>query len=169
MTLREATMTKHKMAEQMPFNKTMLEGNLTKEQYVNYLASQYNIFSTIENRCSLPDNMLRADKILDDLLELGENNLFAGINTKTEDYCDYLKNNQTNIWPHVYLNYLAIAFGGQIFKTKIPGSGKMYDFENMQETIKYIRNIQSDEWADEVNRGYDFLIEIFDELYKSNI
>lgn len=165
MTLREATMTKHKMAEQMPFNKAMLNGELSKQEYASYLQSQYHIFSTIENVCSLPENMLRTDKILEDITEIDDTPFFY-TSKKTEEYCNYLKESTTDIWPHVYLNYLAIAFGGQMIKTKIPGSGQMYNFENIQDTIKYIRNIQKDEWADEVNKAYDFLIEIFDELYK---
>jgi hypothetical protein len=66
--------------------------------------------------------------------------------------------------PHVYLNYLALAYGGQMMKTKVPGSGKMYDFENMQEAVGSIRAIQRDEWADEVNKGFQFIINIADEL-----
>ena len=65
---------------------------------------------------------------------------------------------------HVYLNYLAIMFGGQMMKTKVPSTGRMYDFENMMEAAGSIRAIQKDEWADEVNKGFDFMIEIFKEL-----
>jgi hypothetical protein len=40
----------------------------------------------------------------------------------------------------------------------------MYDFDNMMESMQSVRNIQKDEWADEVNRGFDFMIDIFKEL-----
>jgi hypothetical protein len=49
-------------------------------------------------------------------------------------------------------------------KTKVPGSGKMYDFDNMMECIGSIRAIQKDEWADEVNKGFEFIINILNEL-----
>jgi hypothetical protein len=49
-------------------------------------------------------------------------------------------------------------------KSKVPGSGRMYDFDNMMECVGSIRAIQKDEWVDEVNKGFDFLINIFDEL-----
>jgi hypothetical protein len=68
--------------------------------------------------------------------------------------------------PHVYLNYLALAYGGQMMKTKVPGSGRMYDFENMHEAIGAIRAVQQDEWADEVNKGFEYIITILDELQK---
>ena len=51
-----------------------------------------------------------------------------------------------------------------MMKKVTPGSGKMYDFDNMQELVGGIRAIQKDEWADEVNKGFQFLIAIFDEL-----
>jgi hypothetical protein len=67
--------------------------------------------------------------------------------------------------PHIYLNYLAIMFGGQIIKNKIPGGGKMYEFDgDIREIAGSIRAIQKDEWADEVNIGFDYLINIYDEL-----
>jgi hypothetical protein len=55
-------------------------------------------------------------------------------------------------------------FGGQMMKSKVPGSGRMYDFDDMMEAAGSIRAVQTDEWADEVNTAFDFMIEIFDEL-----
>jgi hypothetical protein len=40
----------------------------------------------------------------------------------------------------------------------------MYVFGNAQEMIQSIRSVQKDEWAEEVNKGFDFNISIFDEL-----
>jgi hypothetical protein len=58
-------------------------------------------------------------------------------------------------------------FGGQQMKKKVPSSGKMYEFENTKEGMQAIRKLQKDEWAEEVNKGYDFIIEIFNELDRS--
>lgn len=167
MTLREATMVKHKMAEQMPFNTLLMEGKLSKEQYVMYLISLYYIFDIIENRIELPTYMLRKENIKKDIFEIvGEKNTVEPKPfDKSWNYCQHLTSvSDDDLWPHVYLNYMALLFGGQIIKTKIPGSGSLYDFENTHEIIKLIREKQKDEWAEEVNRGYDFMIEIFREL-----
>jgi hypothetical protein len=43
--LKEATHDKHKEAERMPFNVIMFKGELTNEQYAQYLVSQLSIFS----------------------------------------------------------------------------------------------------------------------------
>jgi hypothetical protein len=40
----------------------------------------------------------------------------------------------------------------------------MYYFENMRESMESVRAIQKDEWADEVNKGFDFMIKIFKNL-----
>jgi heme oxygenase len=40
----------------------------------------------------------------------------------------------------------------------------MYEFENMNEAASTIRVLQKDEWADEVNKGFDFNIAILEEL-----
>jgi hypothetical protein len=61
---------------------------------------------------------------------------------------------------------MALMFGGQMMKSKVPGSGKMYEFDNVQESIAMIRTIQKDEWADEVNKGFNHIINILDELQK---
>ena len=36
----------------------------------------------------------------------------------------------------------------------------------MMESMQSVRDIQKDEWADEVNKGFDFMIDIFKELEK---
>jgi heme oxygenase len=94
---------------------------------------------------------------------LGVNELVC--DEATRDYLEYLKGlSQENANAHIYLNYLAIMFGGQMMKKNTPGSGKMYDFENMRESMESVRAIQKDEWADEVNKGFDFMIKIFKNL-----
>lgn len=42
--------------------------------------------------------------------------------------------------------------------------GRIYDFDNIQETIQSVREVQKDEWAVEVNKGFDFNISILEKL-----
>lgn len=177
MRLREATDVKHRLAEGMPFNMLMFEGKLTIEQYTEYLKVQYNIFHEIESKVVLPNDFIRAGKIFSDIVELvckyeDKNVQPLSIDTSSDisaEYCKHLSSlSEESIWPHIYLNYLALLYGGQMMK-KIPGSGKMFDFENSHDIIKTIRNKQLDDWADEVNVGYDYIIEIFEKLHKKTI
>jgi heme oxygenase len=167
--LKEAIAEKHSLAEKMTFNQRMFNGELSKEEYTLYLCQQLAIFQAIE-RIPLPHTALdRCPKVFEDIKELMELEDGKGLQIRplvsTNEYQKYLHSlTQEELLPHVYLNYLAIMFGGQMMKTKVPGSGKMYDFENMQEAVGSIRAIQRDEWADEVNKGFQFIINILDEL-----
>ena len=162
--LKEATHDKHKEAERMPFNVKMFKGQLNEREYGWYLRSQLAIFQTLENNFEFPhEGLKREEAVLFDLMSLGQNDLVADVATR--EYCEYLKGlSQEDANAHIYLNYLAIMFGGQMMKKNTPGPGKMYDFKNMMECMQSVRAIQKDEWADEVNRGFDYMIKIFKNL-----
>ena len=96
-------------------------------------------------------------------MSLGINELVCDVATR--EYVAYLRGlSQEDANAHIYLNYLAIMFGGQMMKKATPGPGKMYEFENMKECMESVRAIQKDEWADEVNKGFDFMIKIMKNL-----
>ena len=166
--LKEATHDKHKEAERMLFNTKMFKGELSVEQYTKYLLSQLEIFSTIEENFEMPhDGLRRKEAVMKDLKGMGVRQLEIS-DPATLTYTTYLRGlSQEDVNPHIYLNYLAIMFGGQMMKRMTPGAGNMYEFEDMNESAACIRAIQKDEWADEVNRGFDFMIGIFKELEKT--
>lgn len=166
MGLREATAELHSKAEKMEFNQRMFRGELSTDEYVKYLYQQLIIFEAIEAKDLPHPSLNRVNNVKEDLSEL-ESSLdkMNGPLPITLMYANYLHSlTQEERLPHVYLNYLALAYGGQIMKSKTPGSGKMYDFDNMQEVVSAIRATQKDEWADEVNKGFQFIINISDEL-----
>jgi heme oxygenase len=164
MTLKEATAELHSKAEKMEFNQRMFRGELSNDEYLNYLNSTILYFQEIEGRNLPHPNLNRLDAIHNDITELG--GYTFKISKPTTDYVLYLGDlNQNQLNAHIYLNYLAIMFGGQMMKSKVPGSGKMYEFEgDMRELIGSVRAIQNDEMADEVNKGFQYIINILDEL-----
>jgi len=164
--LKEAISIKHKQAETMPFNARMFKGLLNKNEYQLYLNQQLHIFKSIENIGLPNENLTRVESVQADLDELSAQGFNSDLVLKsTRAYSDYLSSlSYEQVLPHVYLNYLAIVFGGQMIKKVVPSSGKMYDFNNMPEAVQSIRAVQIDEWADEVNKGFDFNISIFDEI-----
>jgi heme oxygenase len=174
--LKDAIAEKHSLAEKMTFNQRMFNGEISKEEYVLYLSQQLAIFDSIE-RFPLPHTSLnRLDSIVNDLRELyidikglsEEFTLEIVPLISTNQYRKYLNTlTQEELLPHVYLNYLALMFGGQMMKSKVPGSGKMYEFDgDMREIAGSIRAIQKDEWADEANKALDYNITILDELQR---
>ena len=166
--LKEAISDNHKKAERMSFNIKMFKGLLSKEEYLLYLIQQLQIFQAIEKK-ELPHNSLaRAESVRADISELNSQGHKSGdVLDSCSKYVVYLNSlTSEQLLPHIYLNYMAIMFGGQMIKKSVPSTGNMYDFSNIQEAVASIRKVQKDEWADEVNYGFDFIIEIFDELDK---
>lgn len=174
MNLREATAELHKKAEKMPFNQRMFKGELSKKDYLRYLLVQCVIFQCIEEHqhSKLHPDLPRLKKVFLDIEEL-QSELGSDISVtdmlSVKKYGQYLESlNDDRLYPHIYLNYLALAYGGQMMKSKVPGSGRMYDFDNLQEVVGSIRAIQKDEWADEVNKGFQNIITILDELERNS-
>jgi heme oxygenase len=168
--LKDAISEKHSLAEKMTFNQRMFKGELSKEEYILYLAQQFTIFATIE-KTQLPHPSLeRASKVLADIKELlnEEGDVEITPLQSTLEYVNYLNSlTQEKLLPHVYLNYLALMFGGQMMKAKTPGSGRLYEFDgDVREIAGSIRAIQKDEWADEANKALDYNINILDELQR---
>lgn len=168
--LKEAIQEKHTQAERMPFNAKMFRGELSKKEYLLYLHQQASIFQCIEEH-KIPQmhpNLKRLDKIFADIQELQkEVNESLPQLESTKEYGLYLESlTDDRILAHIYLNYLALMFGGQMMKSKVPGSGKMYEFENQNEVIGSVRAFQKDEMADEANKALDYNIAILDELHR---
>jgi heme oxygenase len=118
----------------------------------------------LEDNFEFPhEGLKRIEAVAFDLMSLGINELVCDVATR--EYAAYLRGlSQEDANAHIYLNYLAIMFGGQMMKKATPGPGKMYEFENMKECMESVRAIQKDEWADEVNKGFDFMIKIMKNL-----
>ena len=167
--LKDAIAEKHSLAEKMTFNQRMFNGELSDEEYILYLCQQLAIFDAIEVH-ELPHPSLdRAGNVFQDIKELvGEGQIQITPLVSTNEYRKYLNTlTQEQLLPHVYLNYLAIMFGGQMMKAKTPGSGRMYEFDgDMREIAGSIRAVQKDEWADEANKALDYNINILDELQR---
>jgi len=167
--LKEAIAENHSLAEKMPFNQRMFRGELSNEEYILYLSQQLAIFDAIEIH-ELPHPSLdRAGKVFEDIKELvGGGQIQITPLVATNEYRKYLNTlTKEQLLPHVYLNYLAIMFGGQMMKSKVPGSGRMYEFDgDMREIAGTIRAVQKDEWADEANKALLYNINILDELQR---
>lgn len=168
MGLREATAELHSKAEKREFNLRMFRGELSNGEYLHYLIQQASIFQAIEEHpdSDISPELARLTNVYDDIMELiadtsGEFHQISSANK----YAAYLKGlDKKKLYPHIYLNYMALMFGGQLMKSKIPGKGRIYDFANVTELIAMIRSVQKDEWAEEVNIGFTYIIDILDEL-----
>ena len=70
--------------------------------------------------------------------------------------------------PHIYLNYMALLFGGQILKKHYPTSSSVYQFPDITQARSYFRTFVptdlSPDYISEVRKGFQFQLSIIKEI-----
>jgi heme oxygenase (biliverdin-producing, ferredoxin) len=170
--LKELTWEVHQRAERTAFARNLLKG-LIPVEYYRYLLNQYVIYSSLETAAQnvlkeLPD-LARANKIKLDLEELEITYKLTRdptlITNTAEQYSYYVsKLDRDGLIAHLYVRHFGDMYGGQMIKKRNPGSGKMYEFENVETLKQTVRALLTDDMADEANRCFEFAIELFKEL-----
>jgi heme oxygenase len=85
------------------------------------------------------EHIARASNILKDMVELeNEYNILRHIELLcpvVAQYVEYVMELEDNddILAHIYVRHFGDMYGGQMIKKRQPGSGTMYDFENVEE------------------------------------
>ena len=174
MNLKELTWENHKNAERKEFASLLMSGNISPELYFKYLSNQFLMYSVLEQKVDLDglgiSGIRRAPSILEDMSELQrdhklmyeENNHACSV---TKDYIQYVATKTSEqLVPHIYVRHFGDMYGGAMIKKKVPGSGKMYEFENKEELKEKTRAILNDDMADEANKCFKFAIRLFEEL-----
>jgi heme oxygenase len=178
MSLKEITADLHRQAEQTEFTKTMITGKLTDEQYAQYLYQLIPIYSIIEFGNRVHGNLEslagieRTQRIYEDFCELaGE---FADTYywlPVTQSYQQYLFNLLNDperrhlIKAHLYCRHMGDLFGGQMIASRVPGSGKFYQFDNIDTLKTNLRAQLTDDLGDEARIAFKWAIQMAEELY----
>jgi hypothetical protein len=170
MTLEEALSEKYAILQQHPFKQRLLNGELTVIEYLVYLSQIQPLYSHME-RYPLPNaEIQREQRAVIDMMELRNypENLFNPLAQPlqtTFHYMQYLLTlSEEKTKPHAYINYMFLLTEGQTYKDKLPGSGRVYKFDDVNEYINLFESSKQDDWADEANIALDYYIAIFDEL-----
>ena len=170
--LKELTLENHRKAERSRFAKKLLRG-LSPLEYHKYLVNQHEIYMVLEVFAhkiidEFPE-IQRTLRIADDILELEKEydmkwhpNLLCDV---VEEYAKHVtKLDRNGLLAHIYVRHFGDMYGGQIVKKQNPGSGTMYDFENVEELKTKVRSLLNDSMAEEANRCFEFAIKLFEEL-----
>lgn len=168
--LKKLTLEAHHNAERKKFANLLLSGNITPQLYHQYLYNQYHNYMALESKINIPEinDIKRHEYIKQDLEELEkeysiEHN--TNLCSSTEDYIRYVDTlDQYGLIAHLYVRHFGDMYGGQIIKKRTPGSGSMYDFENVEELKQKVRNMLADNMAEEANQCFNFAIRLFEEL-----
>jgi heme oxygenase len=173
--LKELTWEHHKNAERQEFASLMMSGKLHPDLYATYLWNQHKKYDLLEAMCGahgifaeLGQNISRKLFIEEDFRELWEHDNEPLMVQSTIDYLQHMRDimhDRDAIMAHVYVLYMGDMSGGQMIKKKIPGEGRMYDFEGDIPAIKdKIRELTTDDMADEAKCVFDSATQLFQQL-----
>lgn len=174
MSLRDLTHEAHKSAESQPFVKILFSGNINPKLYATFLKNQHPCYEILEV-CAMPHQLLhglpdirRAPAILQDFQELWtEEDGEAQIMPSTEKYIKYIlsiKDDPKRLMAHIYVRHMGDLAGGQMIAKRVPGSGKMYQFQDPDALKAAIRERISDDMADEAILCFSFAEDMFKDM-----
>lgn len=176
MSLKEITKDLHTDAEHTKFAKELLSGNITQESYTNYLYQMLLVYGPIEFGCKIQgffDNLPgveRSPGIYQDFMELADPTVNYTWLKSTLDYHRYVIDLLNNpnlkhlIKAHLYVRHMGDLYGGQYIAKKVPGSGKFYQFNDVEGLRAAIRNELTDDLASEARVAFEWAIKIMKEL-----
>jgi len=114
----------------------------------------------------MPD-VRRAPKIYEDFKELWQDDTVPEIKSSVKEYLAHLKtikDNPTALMAHIYVRHMGDLSGGQMIRKKVPGLGKMFDFEDRDKAKEVIRSKINDSMADEAKKCFEFATALFKEM-----
>ena len=168
--LRDLVKDVHTEAENRPFAKLLMSGEISPIQYAEYLYQQEPIYYALEKRADelgmLKDipNIKRGLKITADFHNLQIAEPFE-LFQSTKEYCTYVsKISQQQCWAHIYVRHFGDMYGGNMIRKLVPGSATMYEFEDKGKLISYVRDKLTIEMKDEARQVFKYAITLFKEL-----
>jgi heme oxygenase len=175
MSLRELTKDAHTNAERQEFVKILFSGNINPKLYATFLKNQHPCYEILEVCAMSHPGLLqglidirRAPAILADFEELwSKEDGDPQILPTTEKYIKYIlsiKDQPEKLMAHIYVRHMGDLAGGQMIAKKVPGSGKMYQFENPEILKMAIRERISDDMAEEAKVCFGYATDLFKEM-----
>jgi heme oxygenase len=172
--LKELTWANHSKAERTEHARKLLKG-MTPEEYHRYLYNQYTQYVVLEDVAKEQgvltniEHICRASNILEDLNELElENSIQRNVDLLCPVVHKYARHvvdlDRDGLLSHIYVRHFGDMYGGQMIRKRNPGSGRMYDFDNVEELKTTVREMLHDDMAEEANRCFEFAMELFEEL-----
>ena len=179
MNLKELTWEHHKNAERQEFAGLMMSGKLNPDLYATYLWNQHKKYDLLEaiaapmGLFSTLGDIRRKLLIEEDFRELWLHDSEPKLVASTINYLQHMRDimhDRDALMAHVYVLYMGDMSGGQMIKKKIPGEGRMYDFEGDIPAIKdKIRELTTDDMADEAKWVFDSATQLFQELMELDL
>jgi heme oxygenase len=75
-----------------------------------------------------------------------------------------IKDQPERLMAHIYVRHMGDLAGGQMISKKVPGAGRMYQFEDPEALKIAIRERINDDMADEAKVCFEFATQLFKEM-----
>lgn len=172
--LKELTWEHHKDAERQEFVKVLMSGNINPKLYATFLWNQHIKYDLLEALISVTGKLInipgiwRKSAIYEDFVELWPYEEQPVTLESTKKYVDHMRTlmmDEDALMAHVYVMHMGDLSGGQMIKKKVPGAGRLYQFEgDILELKESIRALTHDGMADEARKCFEFATQTFKEL-----
>jgi heme oxygenase len=173
--IKELTWEHHKNAERQEFAKLLISGNIHPDLYATYLWNQHKKYDILEALASanglyaeIGADIRRKVLIEADIAELWKHDREPKLVSSTIQYLQHMRNimqDREKLIAHMYVFYLGDMSGGQMIKSKVPGEGRMYEFDgDVKELKEKIKSMTTDEMADEAKYVFESSTNLFKEL-----
>ena len=178
--IKELTWEHHKNAERQEFAKLLMSGKIHPDLYATYLWNQHKKYDILEAMmiangilAEIGTDIRRKLLIEQDIAELWKHDKEPKLVASTINYIQHMRDimqDRDALVAHVYVLFMGDMSGGQMIKSKIPGEGRMYDFEGDIPAIKdKIREMTTDEMAEEAQWVFDSATQLFRELMELDL
>lgn len=172
--LKDLTWEHHQNAERQDFVKVILSGKIHPDFYATYLWNQhkkYDLLEAVAGVHGLLDDLYsirRKNAIEDDFNELWTHSEPPVLVPSTWKYIDHIKtviDNPEALMAHIYVLHMGDLSGGQLISRKIPGTGRMYKFDEDVKILKEkIREKTHNGMAEEARWVFSSATDLFQEL-----
>jgi len=173
MSLKDLTYEEHRHAETRPFVKVLFSGKVDTQLYAIYLYNQFPMYEVLEV-CTMPHGILndvpgilRSKSIRSDFEEIWKGDSNPPLCPVVNEYIKYIlsiKEDPKKLMSHIYVRHMGDLAGGQMIAKRVPGSGKYYQFDNVDIMKEKIRSKIDDSMADEAKICFGYAAKLFEEM-----
>ena len=160
----ETTRDLHHACEQHPVGQRMMKGEVTDQEWADWLYAFDIIHSTVDMH--LPSNMWRWAKLNKDFAALKERGVTPNKSKAAVEYADSLLRRPLNdVLGAAYVLHGAHRRGGQVLKKIVDKPCHHVEYDNSQEAEAFVKMLsEKEELTDAARECFGVLLKVMDEI-----
>lgn len=167
--LRQSCLELHTQAEQTDLAKELISGTISPVKYKQLMWQLYVIADCLESKMKFGlGDLERRQWLAQDCAHSGDGKVSTLLSTS--NYVSELWNmTQDQLRGHVYVHYMGWLYGGQLIRKNFKLPCAHLTFQNVKACVDYVRTVTLADLAtadaDQAQRAFQSVIEIYEELY----